>query len=147
MSLDKLKSELNRAKNWKLDKLTAEEKQKLLENLTDVFCKLSDSEKYQHIKEFLDLKQNLDAAFALSEKMSSSLNKAIERQIRLASNYQKKLEEALEMSLPEYLSKQKKSEKRKKTESSSRLSLEQAQEKFWVKEIDGKKLIVTEGSD
>ena len=147
MSLDKLKSELNRAKNWKLDKLTAEEKQKLLENLTDVFSKLSDSEKHKHIEEFLDLKQNLDAAFALSDKMSSSPNKAIERQIRLASNYQKKLEADIGMSLPEYLSKQKKSEKRKKIESRSRLSSEQAQEKFWVKEIDGKKLIVTEGND
>lgn len=147
MSLDKLKSELNRAKNWKLDKLTAEEKQKLLENLTDVFSKLSDSEKHKHIEEFLDLKQNLDAAFALSDKMSSSPNKAIERQIRLASNYQKKLEADIGMSLSEYLSKQKKSEKRKKIESRSRLSPEQAQEKFWVKEIDGKKLIVTEGND
>ena len=147
MSLDKLKSELNRAKNWKLDKLTAEEKQTLLENLTDVFSKLSDSEKHKHIEEFLDLKQNLDAAFALSEKMSSSPNKAIERQIRLASNYQKKLEVDIGMSLSEYLSKQKKSERRKKTESRSRLSPEQAQEKFWVKEIDGKKLIVTEGND
>ena len=147
MSLDKLKSELNRAKNWKLDKLTAEEKQKLLKNLTDVFSKLSDSEKHKHIEEFLDLKQNLDAAFALSDKMSSSPNKAIERQIRLASNYQKKLEADIGMSLSEYLSKQKKSEKRKKIESRSRLSSEQAQEKFWVKEIDGKKLIVTEGND
>ena len=147
MSLDKLKSELNRAKNWKLDKLTAEEKQKLLENLTDVFSKLSDSEKHKHIEEFLDLKQNLDAAFALSDKMSSSPNKAIERQIRLASNYQKKLEADIGISLSEYLSKQKKSEKRKKIESRSRLSPEQAQEKFWVKEIDGKKLIVTEGND
>lgn len=147
MSLDKLKSELNRAKNWKLDKLTAEEKQKLLENLTDVFSKLSDSEKHKHIEEFLDLKQNLDAAFALSDKMSSSPNKAIERQIRLASNYQRKLEADIGMSLSEYLSKQKKSEKRKKIESRSRLSPEQAQEKFWVKEIDGKKLIVTEGND
>lgn len=147
MSLDKLKSELNRAKNWKLDKLTAEEKQKLLENLTDVFSKLSDSEKHKHIEEFLDLKQNLDAAFALSDKMSSSPNKVIERQIRLASNYQKKLEADIGMSLSEYLSKQKKSEKRKKIESRSRLSSEQAQEKFWVKEIDGKKLIVTEGND
>ena len=147
MSLDKLKSELNRAKNWKLDKLTAEEKQKLLENLTDVFSKLSDSEKHKHIEEFLDLKQDLDAAFALSDKMSSSPNKAIERQIRLASDYQKKLEADIGMSLSEYLSKQKKSEKRKKIESRSRLSSEQAQEKFWVKEIDGKKLIVTEGND
>ena len=147
MSLDKLKSELNRAKNWKLDKLTAEEKQKLLENLTDVFSKLSDSEKHKHIEEFLDLKQNLDSAFALSDKMSSSPNKVIERQIRLASNYQKKLEADIGMSLSEYLSKQKKSEKRKKIESRSRLSSEQAQEKFWVKEIDGKKLIVTEGND
>ena len=147
MSLDKLKSELNRAKNWKLDKLTAEEKQKLLKNLTDVFSKLSDSEKHKHIEEFLDLKQNLDAAFALSDKMSSSPNKAIERQIRLASNYQKKLEQDIGMPLSEYLSKQKKSEKRKKIESRSRLSSEQAQEKFWVKKIDGKKLIVTEGND
>ena len=147
MSLDKLKSELNRAKNWKLDKLTAEEKQTLLENLTDVFSKLSDTEKQQHLEEFLELKNTLEMAFALSEKMSSSPNKAIERQIRLASNYQKKLEVDIGMSLSEYLSKQKKSEKRKKTESRSRLSPEQAQEKFWAKEIDGKKLIVTEGND
>ena len=105
MSLDKFKSELNRAKNWKLDKLTADEKQQLLVNLTDVFSKLSDSEKHKHIEEFLDLKQNLDAAFALSEKMSSSPNKAIEKQIRLASDYQKQLEKKIGMSLVEYSAK------------------------------------------
>ena len=98
MSLDKFKSELNRAKNWKLDKLTADEKQQLLVNLTDV-------EKHKHIEEFLDLKQNLDAAFALSEKMSSSPNKAIEKQIRLASDYQKQLEKKIGMSLLEYSTK------------------------------------------
>ena len=148
MSLDKLKSELNRAKNWKLDKLTAEEKQTLLENLTDVFSKLSDTEKQQHLKEFLELKNTLEMAFSLSEKMSSSPNKAaIGRQRRFASDYQKKLEQEIGMPLSEYLSKQKKSEKRKKIESRSRLSPEQAQKKFWVKEIDGKKLIVTEGND
>ena len=148
MSLDKLKSELNRAKNWKLDKLTAEEKQTLLENLTDVFSKLSDTEKQQHLEEFLELKNTLEMAFSLSEKMSSSPNKAaIGRQRRFASDYQKKLEQEIGMPLSEYLSKQKKSEKRKKIESRSRLSPEQAQKKFWVKEIDGKKLIVTEGND
>ena len=148
MSLDKLKSELNRAKNWKLDKLTAEEKQTLLENLTDVFSKLSDTEKQQHLEEFLDLENTLEMAFSLSEKMSSSPNKAaIGRQRRFASDYQKKLEQDIGMPLSEYLSKQKKSEKRKKIESRSRLSSEQAQEKFWVKKIDGKKLIVTEGDD
>ena len=148
MSLDKLKSELNRAKNWKLDKLTAEEKQTLLENLTDVFSKLSDTEKQQHLEEFLKLKNTLEMAFSLSEKMSSSPNKAaIGRQRRFASDYQKKLEQEIGMPLSEYLSKQKKSEKRKKIESRSRLSPEQAQEKFWVKEIDGKKLILTEGND
>lgn len=90
MSLDKLKSELNRAKNWKLDKLTAEEKQTLLENLTDVFSKLSDTEKQQHLEEFLELKNTLEMAFSLSEKMSSSPNKAaIGRQRRFASDYQK----------------------------------------------------------
>ena len=148
MSLDKLKSELNRAKNWKLDKLTAEEKQTLLENLTDVFSELSDTEKQQHLEEFLELKNTLEMAFSLSEKMSSSPNKAaIGRQRRFASDYQKKLEQEIGMPLSEYLSKQKKSEKRKKIESRSRLSPEQAQEKFWVKEIDGKKLILTEGDD
>ena len=101
-----------------------------MENLTDVFSKLSDTEKQQHLEEFLELKNTLEMAFSLSEKMSSSPNKAIERQIRLASNYQKKLEVDIGMSLSEYLSKQKKSEKRKKTESRSRLSPEQAQEKF-----------------
>ena len=148
MSLDKLKSELNRAKNWKLDKLTAEEKQTLLENLTDVFSELSDTEKQQHLEEFLELKNTLEMAFSLSEKMSSSPNKAaIGRQRRFVSDYQKKLEQEIGMPLSEYLSKQKKSEKRKKIESRSRLSPEQAQEKFWVKEIDGKKLILTEGDD
>ena len=148
MSLDKLKSELNRAKNWKLDKLTAEEKQTLLENLTDVFSELSDTEKQQHLEEILELKNTLEMAFSLSEKMSSSPNKAaIGRQRRFASDYQKKLEQEIGMPLSEYLSKQKKSEKRKKIESRSRLSPEQAQEKFWVKEIDGKKLILTEGDD
>jgi len=73
--------------------------------LTDVFSKLSDSEKHKHIEEFLDLKQNLDAAFALSEKMSSSPNKAIEKQIRLASDYQKQLEKKIGMSLLEYSTK------------------------------------------
>ena len=148
MSLDKLKSELNRAKNWKLDKLTAEEKQTLLESLTDVFSKLSDTEKQQHLEEFLELKNTLEMPFSLSEKMSSSPNKAaIGRQRRFASDYQKKLEQDMGMPLSEYLSKQKKSEKRKKIESRSRLSPEQAQEKFWVKEIDGKKIILAEGND
>ena len=105
MSLDKLKNELSRAEKGELDKITAKQKQELMENLTDVFSKLSDFEKYQHIKEFLDVKQHLDAAFALSEKMSSSPNKAIEKQMRLASDYQKKLEEEVGMSLSEYLSK------------------------------------------
>lgn len=101
-----------------------------MENLTDVFSKLSDTEKQQHLEEFLELKSTLEMAFSLSDKMSSSPNKAIERQIRLASNYQKKLEQDIGMPLSEYLSKQKKSEKRKKIESRSRLSSEQAQEKF-----------------
>ena len=105
MSLNKLKNELSRAEKGELDKITAKQKQELMENLTDVFSKLSDFEKYQHIKEFLDVKQHLDAAFALSEKMSSSPNKAIEKQMRLASDYQKKLEEEVGMSLSEYLSK------------------------------------------
>ena len=101
-----------------------------MENLTDVFSKLSDTEKQQHLEEFLELKSTLEMAFSLSDKMSSSPNKAIERQIRLASNYQKKLEQDIGMPLSEYLSKQKKSEKRKKIESRSRLSSEKAQEKF-----------------
>jgi hypothetical protein len=102
-----------------------------LENLTDVFSKLSDTEKQQHLEEFLKLKNTLEMAFSLSEKMSSSPNKAaIGRQRRFASDYQKKLEQEIGMPLSEYLSKQKKSEKRKKIESRSRLSPEQAQKKF-----------------
>ena len=105
MSLDKLKNELSRAEKGGLDKITAKQKQELMENLTDVFSRLSKAEKSVHIQEFLDLKQHLEAAFALSEKMSSSPNKAIEKQIRLASDYQKQLEKKLGMSLLEYSTK------------------------------------------
>ena len=105
MSLDKLKNELSRAEKGELDKITAKQKQELMEKLTDVFSRLSKAEKSVHIQEFLDLKQHLEAAFALSEKMSSSPNKAIEKQMRLASDYQKKLEKDIGMSLSEYLSK------------------------------------------
>lgn len=147
MSLDKLKSELNRAKNWKLDKITAKQKQELMENLTDVFSHLSKAEKIAHIQEFLDLKQHLEAAFALEQKFSSRKISSIQKQIRLANDYQKMIEKELWAPLSHYLENHKKKEKINKSDFWSRLIPEKAQEYFGVKEIDGKKLIVTEGND
>lgn len=95
MSLDKLKNELSRAEKGKLDKITAKQKQELMENLTDVFSHLSKAEKIAHIQEFLDLKQHLEAAFALEQKFSSRKTSSIQKQIRLANDYQKMIEKDL----------------------------------------------------
>ena len=95
MSLDKLKNELSRAEKGKLDKITAKQKQELMENLTDVFSRLSKAEKSVHIQEFLDLKQHLEAAFALEQKFSSRKISSIQKQIRLANDYQKMIEKEL----------------------------------------------------
>ena len=95
MSLDKLKNELSRAEKGKFDKITAKQKQELMENLTDVFSHLSKAEKIAHIQEFLDLKQHLKAAFALEQKFSSRKTSSIQKQIRLANDYQKMIEKDL----------------------------------------------------
>ena len=95
MSLDKLKNELSRAEKGKLDKITAKQKQELMENLTDVFSHLSKAEKIARIQEFLDLKQHLEAAFALEQKFSSRKTSSIQKQIRLANDYQKMIEKDL----------------------------------------------------
>ena len=95
MSLDKLKNELSRAEKGKLDKITAKQKQELMENLTDVFFHLSKAEKIVHIQEFLDLKQHLEADFALEQKFSSRKTSSIQKQIRLANDYQKMIEKDL----------------------------------------------------
>ena len=95
MSLNKLKNELSRAEKGKLDKITAKQKQELMENLTDVFSRLSKAEKSTHIQEFLDLKQHLEAAFALEQKFSSRKISSIQKQIRLANDYQKMIEKEL----------------------------------------------------
>lgn len=147
MSLDKLKNELSRAEKGKLDKITAKQKQELMENLTDVFSHLSKAEKIAHIQEFLDLKQHLEAAFALEQKFSSRKISSIQKQIRLANDYQKMIEKELWAPLSHYLENHKKKEKINKSDFWSRLIPEKAQEYFGVKEIDGKKLIVTEGND
>ena len=146
MSLDKLKNELSRAEKGKLDKITAKQKQELMENLTDVFSHLSKAEKIAHIQEFLDLKQHLKAAFALEKKTSRKIS-SIQKQIRLANDYQKMIEKDLWVPLSHYLENHKKKEKINKSDFWSRLTQEKAQEHFWVKEIDGKKIILAEGND
>lgn len=95
MSLDKLKNELSRAEKGKLDNITAKQKQELMKNLTDVFSHLSKAEKIAHIQEFLDLKQHLEVAFALEQKFSSRKTSSIQKQIRLANDYQKMIEKDL----------------------------------------------------
>ena len=147
MSLDKLKNELSRAEKGKLDKITAKQKQELMENLTDVFSHLSKAEKIAHIQEFLDLKQHLKAAFALEQKFSSRKTSSIQKQIRLANDYQKMIEKDLWIPLSHYLENHKKKEKINKSDFWSRLTQEKAQEHFGVKEIDGKKIILAEGND
>lgn len=146
MSLDKLKNELSRAEKGKLDKITAKQKQELMENLTDVFSHLSKAEKIAHIQEFLDLKQHLKAAFALEKKTSRKIS-SIQKQIRLANDYQKMIEKDLWVPLSHYLENHKKKEKINKSDFWSRLTQEKAQEHFGVKEIDGKKIILAEGND
>ena len=130
-----------------LDKITAKQKQELMENLTDVFSRLSKAEKSVHIQEFLDLKQHLEAAFALEQKFSSRKISSIQKQIRLANDYQKMIEKELWAPLSHYLENHKKKEKINKSDFWSRLTQEKAQEHFWVKEIDGKKIILAEGND
>lgn len=147
MSLDKLKNELSRAEKGKLDKITAKQKQELMENLTDVFSHLSKAEKIAHIQEFLDLKQHLEAAFALEQKFSSRKTSSIQKQIRLANDYQKMIEKELWAPLSHYLENHKRKEKINKSDFWSRLTPEKAQEHFGVKEIDGKKIILAEGND
>ena len=147
MSLDKLKNELSRAEKGKLDKITAKQKQELMENLTDVFSHLSKAEKIAHIQEFLALKQHLESDFALEQKFSSRKTSSIQKQIRLANDYQKMIEKDLWSPLSHYLENHKKKEKINKSDFWSRLTQEKAQEHFWVKEIDGKKIILAEGND
>lgn len=147
MSLDKLKNELSRAEKGKLDNITAKQKQELMKNLTDVFSHLSKAEKIAHIQEFLDLKQHLEVAFALEQKFSSRKTSSIQKQIRLANDYQKMIEKDLWAPLSHYLENHKKKEKINKSDFWSRLTQEKAQEYFGVKEIDGKKIILAEGND
>lgn len=147
MSLDKLKNELSRAEKGKLDKITAKQKQELMENLTDVFSHLSKAEKIAHIQEFLALKQHLESDFALEQKFSSRKTSSIQKQIRLANDYQKMIEKDLWSPLSHYLENHKKKEKINKSDFWSRLTPEKAQEHFGVKEIDGKKIILAEGND
>ena len=146
MSLDKLKNELSRAEKGKLDNITVKQKQELMENLTDVFSHLSKAEKIAHIQEFLDLKQHLKAAFALEKKTSRKIS-SIQKQIRLANDYQKMIEKDLWVPLSHYLENHKRKEKINKSDFWSRLTQEKAQEHFGVKEIDGKKIILAEGND
>ena len=146
MSLDKLKNELSRAEKGKLDNITVKQKQELMENLTDVFSHLSKAEKIAHIQEFLDLKQHLKTAFALEKKTSRKIS-SIQKQIRLANDYQKMIEKDLWVPLSHYLENHKRKEKINKSDFWSRLTQEKAQEHFGVKEIDGKKIILAEGND
>lgn len=147
MSLDKLKSELSRADKGKLDKITAKEKQEILESLTDVFAHLSKAQKAKHIKEFLDLKQHLEGAFALEQKFSSTKTLGIQKQLRLANDYQKMIEDSLGVPLSHFLAKQKKKKKKKKPDIGHRLSQEQALKQFDAKEIWGRTLILAEWDD
>lgn len=85
------------------EKMTVDQLKELIESTTDIFFKLSPSERSQHIQELLFHIQKLKTALP-SEANPLSIN-YIEKQLRLFLDYQKQLEKKLGMSLVEYSAK------------------------------------------
>ena len=102
-SSDSLGKNLFNVNKAEFEKMTVDQLKELIENTTDIFFKLSPSERSQHIQELLFHIQKLKMALP-SETNPLSI-KYINKQLRLFSDYQKQLEKKLGMPLLAYLSK------------------------------------------
>lgn len=102
-SSDSLGKNLFNVNKAEFEKMTVDQLKELIESTTDIFFKLSPSERSQHIKELLFHIQKLKMALP-SETNPLSI-KYINKQLRLFSDYQKQLEKKLGMPLLAYLSK------------------------------------------
>ena len=102
-SSDSLGKNLFNVNKAEFEKMTVDQLKELIESTTDIFFKLSPSERSQHIQELLFHIQKLKMALP-SETNPLSI-KYINKQLRLFSDYQKQLEKKLGMPLFAYLSK------------------------------------------
>ena len=102
-SSDSLGKNLFNVNKAEFEKMTVDQLKELIESTTDIFFKLSPSERSQHIQELLFHIQKLKMALP-SETNPLSI-KYINKQLRLFSDYQKQLEKKLGMPLLAYLSK------------------------------------------
>ena len=102
-SSDSLGKNLFNVNKVEFEKMTVDQLKELIESTTDIFFKLSPSERSQHIQELLFHIQKLKMALP-SETNPLSI-KYINKQLRLFSDYQKQLEKKLGMPLLAYLSK------------------------------------------
>ena len=102
-SSDSLEKNLFNVNKVEFEKMTVDQLKELIESTTDIFFKLSSSERSQHIQELLFHIQKLKMALP-SETNPLSI-KYINKQLRLFSDYQKQLEKKLGMPLLAYLSK------------------------------------------
>jgi hypothetical protein len=102
-SPDNLRKKLFNVNKAEFEKMTVDQLKELVNNTTDIFFKLSPSERSQHIQELLFHIQKLEKA-SKSEANPLSI-KYINKQLRLFSDYQKQLEKKLGMPLLAYLSK------------------------------------------
>ena len=102
-SSDSLGKNLFNVNKVEFEKMTVDQLKELIESTTDIFFKLSSSERSQHIQELLFHIQKLKMALP-SETNPLSI-KYINKQLRLFSDYQKQLEKKLGMPLLAYLSK------------------------------------------
>ena len=102
-SSDSLGKNLFNVNKAEFEKMTVDQLKELIESTTDIFFKLSPSERSQHIQELLFYIQKLKMALP-SETNPLSI-KYINKQLRLFSDYQKQLEKKLGMPLLAYLPK------------------------------------------
>ena len=102
-SSDSLGKNLFNVNKAEFEKMTVDQLKELIESTTDIFFKLSPSERSQHIQELLFHIQKLKTALP-SEANPLSIN-YINKQLRLFSDYQKQLEKRLGISLLEYSAK------------------------------------------
>lgn len=102
-SSDSLGKNLFNVNKAEFEKMTVDQLKELIESTTDIFFKLSPSERSQHIQELLFHIQKLKTA-SPSEANPLSIN-YINKQLRLFSDYQKQLEKRLGISLLEYSAK------------------------------------------
>ena len=102
-SSDSLGKNLFNVNKAEFEKMTVDQLKELIESTTDIFFKLSPSERSQHIQELLFHIQKLKTALP-SEANPLSIN-YINKQLRLFSDYQNQLEKRLGISLLEYSAK------------------------------------------